>query len=104
MRDIVQLRLSAAKRPAVAKLDPLPSPPPLALDLEDDRASQPENGMMAADEGISPSETESEEEPKEEEQDQQIRETPYVANENEVLGTVSITSFFFCNFFLGLLG
>ena len=57
-------------------------------DLDD--ISQPENGVVA-DVEISASDTESEEEAKEEEE--QIIETPYVANESEVLGSVSLFYF-----------
>ncbi|XP_012280375.1 oxysterol-binding protein-related protein 8 isoform X2 [Orussus abietinus] len=54
-------------------------------DLDD--ISQPENGV-AVDAEISPSDTESEPSAKEEEdEEERINETPYVANENEVLGT-----------------
>ncbi|XP_043462692.1 oxysterol-binding protein-related protein 8 isoform X3 [Leptopilina heterotoma] len=52
-------------------------------DLDD--ISQPENGVVA-DVEISASESESEGSVKEEEEEQ-IKETPYVANENEVLGS-----------------
>jgi hypothetical protein len=58
----------------------------------DDCISQPENGL-AADAEISATDTESEEENKEEEPEQ-INETPYVAQENEFLGTVSSLLFF----------
>lgn len=55
-------------------------------DLDD--ISQPENGVVA-DAEISASDSESEASAKED-QSEPITETPYVANENEVLGTVSI--------------
>lgn len=56
-------------------------------DLDD--ISQPENGV-AADAEISASDSESEASAKEDQSSEPITETPYVANENEVLGTVSI--------------
>lgn len=56
-------------------------------DLDD--ISQPENGV-AADVEISASDSESEASAKEDQSTEPITETPYVANENEVLGTVSI--------------
>lgn len=56
-------------------------------DLDD--ISQPENGV-AADAEISASDSESEVSAKED-QSEPITETPYVSNENEVLGAVSIT-------------
>lgn len=59
-------------------------------DLDD--ISQPENGVVA-DVEISATESESEGSVKEEEE--QIKETPYVANENEVLGSVSDSLFNF---------
>lgn len=55
-------------------------------DLDD--ISQPENGV-AADAEISASDSESEVSAKED-QSEPITETPYVSNENEVLGAVSI--------------
>lgn len=55
-------------------------------DLDD--ISQPENGV-AADAEISASDSESEASAKED-QSEPVTETPYAANENEVLGTVSI--------------
>lgn len=57
-------------------------------DLDD--ISQPENGV-AADAEISASDSESEASAKED-QSEPITETPYVANENEVLGVVRINS------------
>ena len=56
-------------------------------DLDD--ISQPDNGVVA-DAEISASETESEVSVKEEEEEKQINETPYVATESEVLGSVNI--------------
>lgn len=56
-------------------------------DLDD--ISQPENGV-AADAEISASDSESEASAKEDQSSEPITETPYVSNENEVLGTVSI--------------
>ncbi|XP_077268083.1 oxysterol-binding protein-related protein 8 isoform X2 [Temnothorax americanus] len=53
-------------------------------DLDD--ISQPENGV-AADAEISASDSESEASAKEDQSTEPITETPYVANENEVLGT-----------------
>lgn len=64
-------------------------PPVYTSHTDLDDISQPENGV-AADAEISASDSESEASAKED-QDQcseQITETPYVANENEVLGTV----------------
>lgn len=58
-------------------------------DLDD--ISQPENGV-AADAEISASDSESETSAKEDQTSEPITETPYVSNENEVLGTVSIDS------------
>lgn len=55
-------------------------------DLDD--ISQPENGVVA-DVEISATESESDASGKDEEE-QQINETPYVSNENEVLGSVSL--------------
>jgi len=55
-------------------------------DLDD--ISQPENGVVA-DAEISASDSESEASAKED-QSEPITETPYAANENEVLGTVSL--------------
>lgn len=54
-------------------------------DLDD--ISQPENGV-AADAEISASDSESEASAKEDQSPEPITETPYVANENEFLGTV----------------
>lgn len=59
-------------------------------DLDD--ISQPENGV-AADVEISASDSESEASAKEDQSSEPITETPYVANENEVLGTVSINNY-----------
>lgn len=56
-------------------------------DLDD--ISQPENGV-AADAEISASDSESEASAKEDQSSEPITETPYVSNENEVLGTVSV--------------
>lgn len=58
-------------------------------DLDD--ISQPENGV-AADAEISASDSESEASAKEDQASEPITETPYVANESEVFGTVSINS------------
>lgn len=58
-------------------------------DLDD--ISQPENGV-AADAEISASDSESEASAKEDQSSEPITETPYVANESEVFGTVSIYS------------
>lgn len=58
-------------------------------DLDD--ISQPENGVVA-DAEISASDSESEASAKEDQSSEPITETPYIANENEVLGTVSINS------------
>lgn len=57
-------------------------------DLDD--ISQPENGVTA-DAEISASDSESEASAKED-QSEPITETPYVANENEILGVVSTSS------------
>ena len=54
----------------------------------DDCISQPENGLLNVDAECSASDSESEEENKDEAEPEEIKETPYVANENEVLGTV----------------
>lgn len=67
--------------PQVVTLDPLHSS---HTDLDD--ISQPENGAVA-DVEISASDSESEGSAKED-QPETIDETPYVANENEVLGAV----------------
>ena len=67
--------------PQVVTLDPLHSS---HTDLDD--ISQPENGAVA-DAEISASDSESEGSAKED-QPETIDETPYVANENEVLGAV----------------
>lgn len=67
--------------PQVVTLDPVHS---LHTDLDD--ISQPENGV-AADAEISASESDSEGSAKED-QPETINETPYVANEHEVLGVV----------------
>ncbi|KAG5308812.1 OSBL8 protein, partial [Acromyrmex insinuator] len=66
----------------VVTLDPVY---PSHTDLDD--ISQPENGVVAdADAEISASDSESEASAKED-QSESITETPYVANENEILGT-----------------
>jgi len=69
----------------VVTLDPVY---PSHTDLDD--ISQPENGVVA-DAEISASDSESEASAKED-QSEPITETPYVANENEILGTVSSNS------------
>jgi len=53
-----------------------------------DDISQPENGVTA-DAEISASDSESEASAKEDQSLEPITETPYVANENEFLGTVN---------------
>ena len=68
----------------VVTLDPMYGASLTKTDLDD--ISQPENGL-AGDAEITASDTDSEGSGKEEENDQ-IEETPYVANENEVLGSV----------------
>lgn len=64
-------------------------------DLDD--ISQPENGVVA-DAEISASDSESEGSVKEDEPEN-YTETPYVANENEFLGSVRIETNFFVFFF-----
>ncbi|KAL0133548.1 hypothetical protein PUN28_000938 [Cardiocondyla obscurior] len=65
----------------VVTLDPVYT---LHTDLDD--ISQPENGVVA-DAEISASDSESEASAKEDQSSEPITETPYVSNENEVLGT-----------------
>lgn len=72
--------------PQVVTLDPVYIS---HTDLDD--ISQPENGV-AADAEISASDSESEASAKEDQSSEPITETPYVSNENEVLGTVSVQS------------
>lgn len=63
-----------------------------STDLDD--ISQPDNGMAADQDQESPSDSDSDASNKEEEPEN-IVETNYAANENEVLGTVSINIVFF---------
>lgn len=70
----------------VVTLDPLHGLSP-TTDLDD--MSQPENGV-GNDEVVSATDSDSEEETKEDENADVIKETEYVSNENEVLGTVRI--------------
>ena len=85
----------------VVTLDPIYGKSLVKADLDD--LSQPENGVTG-DPEVTASDTESEGSGKEED-NEQVQETPYAANENEVLGSVCFFLLFnvpfFCLIYIG---